>query len=359
MRTAVGLIVAGIALAACGPAGTGARPEPPPGGTKRAGTDPTQTPATTASGSPTARGGSTTQPRGLAVRGIIGGPDGTAVELAPALAVDLAPHADDPDGTHAIVLVDGTGAVVRSTAFTPVRSSAEPAEGTTGPATSGSPFLVVVPPDLSSVAEVRLEAAGKVLATRRISSSPPAVGAPALSEGDAGSLGVTWTSSDPDRDPLTHWVLVSADGGASWESVAADLTGRSVSVSRSTLPGGTELLVRVVVSDGLRSAFATSPLSALPNNPPTVAISAPADGQRATGDQTVVLRATVVDPEDGSRDGTPVEWSSDVDGHLGTAAELLRRADHLSEGMHTITATARDSAGGVAIDQVTLHVGRS
>ncbi|GAA4286471.1 hypothetical protein [Georgenia daeguensis] len=280
------------------------------------------------------------------------------MELAPALAVDLAPDADDPSGTHAIVLVSSTGAVVHATRFTPESSSEEPAEGATAGAPEAS-FLVVVPADLSSVAEVRLEARGTVLATRRLSPSAPVVGAPAASDGDAGSLEVTWTSSDPDGDPLTHWVLVSADRGASWDAVAADITDTAVPVPRWTLPGGTDLLVRVVVSDGLRSAFATSPLSALPNNPPTVVISSPADGQRATGDQTVVLSATVADPEDGSSDGSPVEWSSDVDGSLGTGAQLLQRADHLSEGTHTITATARDSAGGVASDQVTLHVGRS
>jgi hypothetical protein len=281
------------------------------------------------------------------------------VQFAPALAVDLAPDADDADGTHAIVLVSGTGSVVHSTRFTPESSSAEPAEGATDAGTPGSSFLVVVPADLSSVSEVRLERSGRVLATRTVSASPPTVSVPAVSDGDVETLAVTWTSSDPDRDPLAHWVLVSADGGASWDAVAADITRTSVEVPRWTLPGGRETLVRVVVSDGVRSAFATSPLSALPNNPPTVVISSPADGQRATGDQTVVLRATVADPEDGSRDGTPVEWSSDVDGALGTGDELLQRADHLSEGTHTITATARDSAGGVGSDQVTLRVERS
>lgn len=72
----------------------------------------------------------------------------------------------------------------------------------------------------------------------------------------------------------------------------------------------------------------------------------------------MILSATVADPEDGSRDGTPVEWSSDVDGVIGTGAELLQRADLLSVGTHVITATARDSAGGVGSDQVTLRVAR-
>lgn len=358
-RTTVGLIVAGTALAACGQAGTDPRPTPPEvAGTEHARPGQPQASSAAATSSPAAQSSSTAQPGGLAVRGTIGGPDGTQVQFAPALAVDLAPDADDADGTHAIVLVSGTGSVVHSTRFTPESSSAEPAEGATGARPPASSFFVVVPPDLGPVTEVRLEASGKVLATRTVSSSPPAVSVPAVSDGDAETLDVTWTSSDPDRDPLTHWVLVSADGGASWDAVAADITGTSVELPRWTLPGGTAALVRVVASDGVRSAVATSSSFALPDNLPTVKISSPVDGQQATGDQTVILRASVADPEDGSRDGTPVEWASDLDGVLGTGAELLQRADHLSEGTHVITATAQDSAGGVASDQITLRVRR-
>lgn len=368
MAATAGLIVVGAALVACGPVGPDAGPTPDDAATgqvspahPRASAAAATSSPTAQSGtsSPTARGGSTAQPVRLAVRGVIGGADGTDVELPPALAVDLAPDADDPDGTHAIVLVDGTGAVVRTTRFTPENSSPEPAEGSTGPGVPLASFLVVVPADLSAVTEVRLEASGRVLATRTVSAAAPVVSAPAVSDGDDESVDVTWTSSDADGDPLRHWVLVSADGGASWNAVAADVTRTSVSVPRWTLPGGTDLLVRVVVSDGLRSTSATSPLSARPNNPPTVVISSPADEQRATGAQTVLLRASVADPEDGSRDGTAVEWSSDLDGVLGTGAELLQRADRLSEGTHTITATARDSAGGMGTSAVTLHVGRS
>lgn len=354
--TAAGLLALGIAVAACGQAGTTSHPlsGPASGPTSSAASGPTSGPASGPTTPGPAPSGSAAPVEGLGVRGMIEA-DGTA-SFEPALPLDRAPTPDDPAATHAIVLLGSAGTVVHSTRFTPDVSAPEPARGATAGAPASS-FFVVVPGDLSSVTEVRLEAAGTVMATQHVSASAPTVSSVVVSDGDADELGVAWASSDPDQDPLTHTVLVSADGGASWQVVAIDVTDTSVSLPRWSLPGGRDSLLRVVVSDGLRTAVATSPAT-LANNPPTVEISSPADGQVAAGHQTVILRATVADPEDGSTHGTPVEWSSDLDGVLGTAPELLRRADELSVGTHVLTATARDSAGGVGSDRVTLQVRR-
>ena len=71
----------------------------------------------------------------------------------------------------------------------------------------------------------------------------------------------------------------------------------------------------------------------------------------------IPLAATAVDAEDGQL-GASVVWSSHLDGRLGTGASLVQRADLLSEGTHTITATVTDSGGATASASVTVTVQR-
>ena len=91
------------------------------------------------------------------------------------------------------------------------------------------------------------------------------------------------------RARVRHLQRRGADGGVSWQPLAVDLTGRSVSLARQSLPGSTDARLRVIASDGLLSTAGTF----------------------------------------------------DRDGSLGSGARLLQRADLLSEGQHVITVTAR------------------
>jgi len=51
---------------------------------------------------------------------------------------------------------------------------------------------------------------------------------------------------------------------------------------------------------------------------PTPTIIAPVDGELFGPGQTITLTGMAIDPEDGVLDGSKLEWSSDVDGVLGT-----------------------------------------
>ncbi|AXH96052.1 hypothetical protein DV701_07850 [Ornithinimicrobium avium] len=289
------------------------------------------------------------------IRGVIAA-DGQSAELRPALGVDLAPVADDPTGTHALVLRDAAGGELWRTRFTPVASHGEPETGG-DVAASPSIFNVVVPEGLAGAARVELLAGGTTLADRTVSTSAPEVSVPAPQSGTADRLTITWSSSDADQDELRHTVLYSPDDGQTWSPIGIDLRGTSMSVARWSLPGSSAARIRVIASDGLRSTTHTSPAFALPNLAPTVAVDRPADGFVATGAQMIQLAATAVDAEDGQL-GASVVWSSDLDGRLGTGASLVQRDDLLSEGTHTITATVTDSGGATASASVTVTVQR-
>jgi len=89
------------------------------------------------------------------------------------------------------------------------------------------------------------------------------------------------------------------------------------------------------------------------NTPPTVSITAPADGTSINEGDEVTLTATASDAEDGDLT-TSITWTSDLDGSLGTGGTIATST--LSLGTHVITAEVQDSETAVGQDQISLTV---
>lgn len=291
---------------------------------------------------------------GLLIRATIT-PEGPAV-LAPALPVAEAPTGDDPDGTHELVLVDAAGDVVHEVAFTPLEShdDVEDEEG------GIRDFLVgvVVPDDLAGATEVEIRFDGETLVTGAVSTSAPTVAVGPPGSGTPQDVTFAWSAEDPDGDELRHTVMYSADDGDTWSVVAIDVTATEVDVPRWALAGSESARVRVLSSDGLRAASATSEPFSMPDLAPSITIDRPEDEVLVSGAQTIVFAASASDAEDGGAVAESIVWESDLDGRLGTGPSVHRRADTLREGTHTVTATVRDSAGQTASATTTIHVQR-
>jgi len=104
--------------------------------------------------------------------------------------------------------------------------------------------------------------AGKVLAVRTVSDTPPSVSVISPAGGEVWKAGtsatVSWKAEDPDGDPLTISVLVSADAGKTWIPVAAGLTGSEFTFDTTGLPPAQQAVVKVRVSDGVNTAESLS-----------------------------------------------------------------------------------------------------
>ena len=107
-------------------------------------------------------------------------------------------------------------------------------------------------------------------------------------------------------------------------------------------------------SGGLPGSDAISvTIDPTPNTPPSVSITAPADGSSFTQGDNVSFSGTASDLEDGDL-SSGLAWSSSLDGAIGSGASFSTTA--LSVGTHTITASVTDSGGLPGSDAISVTI---
>ena len=94
-------------------------------------------------------------------------------------------------------------------------------------------------------------------------------------------------------------------------------------------------------------------ITGTPNTTPTVTITAPADASNVLPGASVTFTGTATDTEDGNLE-TSIAWSSNIDGALDTGASITTSS--LSNGVHTITASATDSGSLTGNDTISVDV---
>ncbi len=178
-------------------------------------------------------------------------PDG--VVFRPAYLLDVPAYLPEP-GDYTLELLDGVGRVIAAYPFAPVTAVADlypPAPGGEYQAFSLSlPFA-------EGVEAVRVRRGEDVLGLLQPGHRPPVLAAAGVRL-QGGEL--RWQGSDPDGDALHYWVRVSADGGATWETVGIDLATPSLALDGEHWRGA-DLLVEVIASDGLHTATLRTSLS--------------------------------------------------------------------------------------------------
>ena len=209
-------------------------------------------------------------------------------------------------------------------------------------------------PWVPGTSAVQLRAADNgIVDQQQVSAHLPAVNITALEEA-ADTVTVSWEASDADGDLLTASVLYSSDEGASWQALTTAWPTNSFVLDKSAVPGGAHSLLRVIVSDGLQTAAATSAPFTIANAAPQVQIISPADGAQVYLAVPVTLQAEAYDAEDGVLPGAAMIWHSDRDGLIATGNPTI--TVELSTGLHNISVTIADSEGQESTVSHTLSV---
>jgi hypothetical protein len=253
------------------------------------------------------------------------------------------PNADDwagrdLSGTYHIKLLDASNGVLADYNFSP-RGVAE--------VDDPEQDITEIVPWVTGTHKIVIASAAQHLITRTISANAPTVTVQAPGGGitlTGNSVIVSWSALDIDGDPLTFSLDYSKDGGATWTPLSGQIPSTTVSIDLTLLPGGAQGKFRVWASDGVNTATdETDGTFVVPGKAPRILSVAPISGTAYVISQTVSFEAEAYDPEDGALPDAKLQWSSSINGALGTGA--LLQLDTLSIGTHTITLTATDSSG--------------
>ncbi len=139
-----------------------------------------------------------------------------------------------------------------------------------------------------------------------------------------------------------------------WTSSLSGFLGTGIDVQTPLSVGSHVITASITDTAGVTvTQSVTIHINALP----TLTLQSPLNGALYMLHETVELRGTANDLEDGDISET-IQWSSDIDGVLGTGAVLIKT---LSLGVHTVTASITDTNGStrllttqLVIDQIDL-----
>ncbi len=280
----------------------------------------------------------------LIARGTVDFNAGTAQFLPCLPLITTNPPSVPPPGTNYLLqALDAAGNVLQKIQFALKPRIVE------GESTNQTDAFIVPFTAVPSIHTLQLFHNGALLAALTASPSTPTVTLTTPNGGQnfaAGTVNVAWSGADADGDALTYTVQYSADGGATWKTLALDWPGQSLGIDSAELAATTNGLMRVIAGDGFNTASAESAATfTVQAHAPVVSINSPRDESIFISDQQLFLDASANDLQDGVLSGTNVQWYSDRDGALGGGTILTFNARKLSEGYHTITVAATDSAG--------------
>lgn len=231
-----------------------------------------------------------------------------------------------------------------------------PATETTGTDSAGPPFVSEwLPVTPTATAIVLKDPGGSELGRLSLTGSAPVVSivTPAAGFVGTGDQVLAWTVQDPDSVIFSSRAQYSSDNGSTWSDLG-EISDTSIDVDFDDLPGSSQALIRILVSDGINTGSMTSPSFQVPRkSPQTPEIDEPVSGAYLTATDTIVLSGSAYDVDDGDLHGTALQWTSSQQGALGSGNTL---SVSLQPGIHQITLSATDSDGNGVNTSTTITV---
>lgn len=150
------------------------------------------------------------------------------------------------------------------------------------------------------------------------------------------------TALDGDGDDLTLL----------WESSLDGSIGGGTSFTSSALSVGAHV-ISFIGTDGAAADTAQVTITIV-NLSPTATILAPAGGTVFTLGETVTFNGTGTDPEDGELVGASLQWTSSLDGAIGSGSTFPR--SDLQAGTHLVRLVATDAEGAADTAEVSIRI---
>lgn len=154
--------------------------------------------------------------------------------------------------------------------------------------------------------------------------------------------GTALDAEDGDRTASLRWTS-SIDGSIGSKGI----------FSKSTLSVGTHIITATATDLRGLQGSASVTIVVTENTGPVVTITGPSDGSSFGIGYNIVFTGTALDAQDGDRTSS-LRWTSSIDGSIGSKGIFSKST--LSAGVHTITATATDSAGETGSASITIIV---
>jgi hypothetical protein len=304
------------------------------------------------------------------------------IALQPSLRFDAAtPTAHDRLGDAEVLAYSAAGRLLSAVR---VRTDTLMENCAGGGLLDRTPFYVTLPETINGQSIMRIEIRdvkkGITLARQSRSANAPIASILSIGPADQGDGGpepaavdpeqpltgeveIAWAASDPDGDVMEATLLYSPDGGTAWLPVAVGLPADAgvehrTRFSSANLPKsiGANGTFKIRVTDGLNQSDTEFPQGMMfgAGSPPDVHVISPNTNITVKQHSSVVLQGSAWDLEDQLLPESSVQWTSNLDGLIGTGRLFTSRL--LSVGVHTLTLTGTDSEGLSASKSITVTV---
>lgn len=267
---------------------------------------------------------------------------------------------NSPNPAFTLELKNAAGGVIRSQPF-----DIKPLSDEHGNLQSIFTALIQDDPSTASVSVKRISDGGNIGA-RVASANDPVISAitsPTAGEVINNTLAVSFVASDPDGNILTYIIQYSNDNGLTWQSVATNTPLTSLTINPidmlpgSPTPTGPNVCrIRVIASDGFRTAIRVSDAFSVLNRSPIATIVEPADGQHFRAGESLHFRGKGYDPEDGQL-LTDTNFTWQITGQNLTGGVEVYYPDGFPPGTYNVSLVARDSRSNTGTDAITIFVG--
>lgn len=168
-----------------------------------------------------------------------------------------------------------------------------------------------------------------------------------------GTIAVGWAATGARDSSARYTLRYSNDGGRTWFLVAADLTQKEYTVDLDEFPGGNECVLQVTAVSRGRIGTTTSVPFQVARKPRITEILSPQNGDVIDASQSVSFFGFSQSLE-GSGDPDGLNWSSSIDGYLGSSAQVIPST--LTPGRHRITLSGDDGMGGETSKSIYIMV---